>query len=119
MRASGRDPWLRLVTPGIREQLAPDLIVHEVTGGQRSSNGVPLPAEILSTNRRDHFVAKPNRYAQCEHRRTRSWIRGIIKSWPKICATANWVQTGRFTGGQANLTYSAVTAPVDVDELPR
>lgn len=103
---------------GVREELGPDLMVHEVTAEQRNFSGVPdLVVEILSTNRRDDLVAKLNRYAQ--------W--GAPSYWivdPRDhqilthqLRDGYFVETGRFTGGHAELTYGDVSVPVDVDEL--
>lgn len=103
---------------GIREELVPDLMVHELTSEQRSFSGVPLlVVEILSTNRRDDLVAKLNRYAQ--------W--GAPSYWivdPRDhqiltheLRDGYYVETGRFTGGDAALRYGEVTVTVDVDEL--
>lgn len=105
---------------GVREELGPDLMVHDVTSEQRSFSGTPhLVVEILSTNRRDDLVAKLNRYAQ--------W--GAPSYWivdPRDhqilthrLRDGYFVETGRFTGGQAELRYGEVTVPIDVDSLLR
>ncbi|MFJ9391362.1 Uma2 family endonuclease [Nocardioides sp. NPDC101246] len=103
---------------GVREELIPDLMVHDKTTENRALRSTPhLVVEVLSSNRRDDLVAKLNRYAQ--------WgapCYWIVDPRDRLVLTHElrdgyFVETGRFTGGTATLTYGDVEVPLDVDKL--
>ncbi|MEV4999565.1 Uma2 family endonuclease [Nocardioides sp. LML1-1-1.1] len=106
------------IPTGVREELGPDLMVHDETDEQRALSGVPhLVVEIVSSNRANDYVAKVQRYAR--------W--GAPCYWvvdPRDhevvtmdLADGIYVQTGRFKRGEATLRYGDVEVPVDIDAL--
>lgn len=103
---------------GVREELIPDLMVHDKTDEQRTLRTTPhLVVEVLSSNRRDDLVGKLNRYAQWGA--PAYWI---VDPRDHVILTHRledgyFVETGRFTDGAATLTYGEVEVPVDVDVL--
>lgn len=106
------------IPTGVREELGPDLMVHDETDEQRALSGVPhLVVEIVSSNRNNDYVAKVQRYAK--------WgapCYWIVDPRDHEVVTMDlvdglYVQTGRFKSGSATLRYGAVEVPVDVDDL--
>ncbi|MFD1248264.1 Uma2 family endonuclease [Nocardioides ginsengisoli] len=106
------------IPTGVREDLGPDLMVHDITDEQRALSGVPhLVVEIVSSRRANDYRAKAERYA--------AW--GAPSYWivdPREhevitlrLADGAFVETGRFSGGEAILRYGAVEVPVDIDAL--
>ncbi|MCR1784244.1 Uma2 family endonuclease [Nocardioides carbamazepini] len=106
------------IPTGVREELGPDLMVHDVTEEQRALSGIPhLVVEVVSSNRGNDYVAKAQRYA--------AW--GAPSYWivdPRdhVVVTMElvdglYVETGRFTSGQATLRYGEVEVSLDIDEL--
>jgi Uma2 family endonuclease len=103
---------------GVREELIPDLMVHDETEEERTLRTTPhLVVEILSSNRRDDLVGKLNRYAQWGA--PTYWI---VDPRDHVILTHRledgyFVETGRFTDRLATLTYGEVEVPVDIDAL--
>ncbi|GAA1528806.1 Uma2 family endonuclease [Nocardioides humi] len=106
------------IPSGVREEVGPDLMVHDVTDEQRALSGTPhLIVEIVSTNRARDMIAKVQRYA--------AWgapCYWIVDPRDHEVVTMDlvdgiYVQTARFTSGQATLRYGEVEVPVDVDAL--
>ena len=103
---------------GVREELIPDLMVHDETDEERTLTGTPhLVVEILSSNRRDDLVGKLNRYAQWGA--PAYWI---VDPRDHVILTHRldggyFVETGRFTSGAAKLAYGEVEVSVDIDTL--
>lgn len=106
------------IPTGVREELGPDLMVHDVTDEQRALSGVPhLVVEIVSSNRASDFVAKAQRYAK--------W--GAPCYWlvdPRdhevttmVLADGLYTVSGVFTTGEATLRYGEVDVLVDIDAL--
>ncbi|MFJ9314869.1 Uma2 family endonuclease [Pimelobacter simplex] len=106
------------IPTGVREELGPDLMVHDETEEQRALSGVPhLVAEIVSSNRANDYVAKAQRYAAW--RAPSYWI---VDPRDHVVVTMRlvdefYVETARHTGGQVVLTYGDVEVPVDLDAL--
>jgi Uma2 family endonuclease len=103
---------------GVEEHLIPDLTVFRDDSDDDVFADVPLlVVEVLSTNRRDDLVGKVQRYA--------AW--GAPSYWiidPRDHQVVTmelvdglYVETGRFTSGQATLRYGEVEVPVDIDAL--
>ena len=103
---------------GVREELGPDLMVHDETGEQRALSGIPhLVVEIVSSNRASDYVAKSQRYAR--------W--GAPSYWivdPRdhevttmVLLDGLYTVSGRFKRGEATLRYGEVEVPVDIDAL--
>ncbi|WP_188113482.1 Uma2 family endonuclease [Nocardioides humilatus] len=103
---------------GAREELGPDLMVHEPTTEQRALRSIPfLVVEIVSTNRSADLVAKLQRYA--------AW--GAPSYWivdPRDHAVTTLVlrdglyeESGFHTSGAVVLTYGDIEVPVDLDAL--
>jgi Uma2 family endonuclease len=101
-----------------REELIPDLMVHEPTDEQRALGGIPfLVVEIVSSNRAKDLVAKVQRYA--------AW--GAPSYWivdprDRVVITLTlrdgiYAETARHTGGTVVLAYGDVEVPVDLDAL--
>ncbi|WGX95591.1 Uma2 family endonuclease [Nocardioides sp. L-11A] len=106
------------IPTGVREELGPDLMVHDVTEEQRALSGVPhLVVEIVSSNRANDYIAKVQRYA--------AW--GAPSYWivdPRDHEVTTmrlvdgfYRETGRFASGQVVLAYGDVEVPVDIDAL--
>jgi Uma2 family endonuclease len=103
---------------GVREHLVPDVLVFRDIDDEALFSGIPLlVVEVVSTNRNGDMVAKRERYA--------AW--GAPSYWivdPREhevltmeLRDGGFVETGRFSGGEATLRYGAVEVPVDVDAL--
>lgn len=101
-----------------REELIPDLMVHDRTDEQRALRGIPhLVVEIVSSHRGKDLVAKVQRYA--------AW--GAPSYWivdprDRVVITMAlgdglYAETARLTAGSGVLTYGDVRVPADLDEL--
>lgn len=106
------------IPAGVREELGPDLMVHDETDEQRALSGIPhLVVEIVSSNRASDYVAKSQRYAR--------W--GAPCYWivdPRdhevttmVLLDGLYTVSGRFKRGEATLRYGEVEVPVDIDAL--
>lgn len=102
----------------IKEYLVPDLTVFRDEVDEDIFSGTPLLViEVLSSNRRDDLVGKVQRYA--------AW--GAPSYWivdrrdhqvvTMELADGLYLETGRFTGGEATLRYGEIEVPVDIDAL--
>ncbi len=102
----------------VKEHLIPDLTVFRDEVDEDVFSGTPLlVVEVLSTNRRDDLVGKVQRYA--------AW--GAPSYWivdPRDhqiltmeLSDGIYLETGRFTGGEATLRYGEIEVPVDIDAL--
>lgn len=103
---------------GVQEYLIPDLMIFPETDEDFALRGrALLVVEVLSTNRRDDLVAKHYRYGKWGA--DSYWIvdRRDHQVLTYRLEEDHFVETGRFTGGRATLTYDAVEVPVDVDAL--
>lgn len=103
---------------GVEEYLVPDLVVFRDEEDVAIYGGTPLlVVEVVSTNRRDDLMAKVQRYA--------AW--GAPSYWivdPRdhLVQTLElrdgiFVESGRFTAGEATLRYGDVEVSVDIDAL--
>lgn len=103
---------------GVRELLIPDVMVFDDTDDEDCLSGTPrLVIEVLSTNRSDDLMAKMQRYARWGA--PDYWVvdprDGLVLTYG--LHDGIYVEAGRFTSGDARLTYGDVEVPVDIDEL--
>lgn len=103
---------------GTREELYPDLMVHEPTSDRVVRTPATLVVEVLSSNRSDDLVGKMSRYAAWGA--PSYWIVDprdrVVLSYDLI--DGHFVEVGRHTDGVVTLRYGAGTeVTVDLDAL--
>ncbi|WP_188113481.1 Uma2 family endonuclease [Nocardioides humilatus] len=103
---------------GSREALKPDLMVITQDGEDDHLTVPPLlVVEVVSSNRKDDYVAKTQRYAQWGA--PTYWI---VDPRDRVIVTfrndgGTFVESARHTDGAVVLAYGDVEVPVDLDAL--